>query len=74
MTAGATITYRTADGPRRRVRFEPLERPAHSDDWYRRITERYVDGSWRETGSEPVRRLEIETSDGTQVSTVFTGP
>jgi len=74
MTEGATVTYRPADGPRGRVRFESLARPAHSDDWYRRITERYVDGGWREMGSEPVRQLAIETSDGTQVLTVFAGP
>jgi len=74
MTEGATVTYRTAADAGRRVRFEPLERPAHPDEWYRRITEEYRDGSWRETGSEPVRRVEIETSDGTQATTVFTGP
>ena len=74
MTAGATITYRTADDRGRRVRFEPLARPAHPDDWFCRITEEYRDGHWRETGREPVRQLEIETSDGTQVATVFTRP
>ncbi|CCQ34296.1 hypothetical protein HLRTI_002158 [Halorhabdus tiamatea SARL4B] len=74
MTEGVTVTYRPADDANRRVRFEPLARPAHSDEWYRRVTERYVDGGWRKEGSEPVRQVEIEAGDGESVATVFSGP
>ena len=63
-----TITWRPehAAGRGQRVRFEPT---SERDTRYVRVTETWTGCTWRETGREPVRDLDIEIQAGPEVQT-----
>jgi len=61
MTDGITVQW-SGPSTARRIRFEPLERPAADGDWYKRVQEMWTGERWREVGSIAVEDVEVELS------------
>ncbi|MEA5387134.1 hypothetical protein VB779_08735 [Haloarculaceae archaeon H-GB11] len=51
-----TVTYRTGQGPPRRVRYQPVAGGGHE-----RIVEEHTGCRWRPVGREDVELIDVET-------------
>jgi hypothetical protein len=50
------VEYTPADGPRRRIRYEPRA----DGDGYLRVVDEWTGCNWRQVGAEPVADLVVE--------------
>jgi hypothetical protein len=69
-TDAAVVTWRTGRGDGRRIVFEPLVREG-AVNAYERVTERFEDGRWRETGRETVTLIDIEAPENSDFLSLF---